>query len=99
MMLLACRGLSYNNFKYFDEYSQGPSLNSFLEQGLLCDDDLELLIAFDGSLLLQFDQMDGRTGLFPLLTAATQSHSTLDFLYKLTAKCPVVVDHTNSLGY
>eukprot|EP00551_Chaetoceros_affinis_P009595 CAMPEP_0203673660 /NCGR_PEP_ID=MMETSP0090-20130426/13485_1 /ASSEMBLY_ACC=CAM_ASM_001088 /TAXON_ID=426623 /ORGANISM="Chaetoceros affinis, Strain CCMP159" /LENGTH=355 /DNA_ID=CAMNT_0050539365 /DNA_START=89 /DNA_END=1156 /DNA_ORIENTATION=+ len=90
MMLFACKGLSYDH--YFEEVSQGPSIHALLEQGLLCDDDLELLCAFDSLLLSQFDQMDERTGLYPLLTAATHSHSSLNMLYKLTTKCPVIMD-------
>lgn len=94
MMLFACKGLS-NNQQYFEKISQGPSLNLLLEQGLLCDDDLDLLCAFESTLIYQFEEADNNTGLYPLLTAASLSHSSLNMVYKLTTKCPVILDRVS----
>ncbi len=98
MNFLACRGIhssDTNNTrsKYFETIKNGPSLNSILTLGLHCDD-LEKLLAYDNeaAIMNEMKTYNEKTGLNPIMTAASLPHCGLDLVYTLAMKYPGICE-------
>lgn len=94
MNFLACRGIhssdtNNTSCEYFETIENGPSLNSILTLGLQCDD-LEKLLAYDdeGAIMNEMETYNEKTGLNPIMTAASLPQCGLDLVYTLAMKYP-----------
>jgi hypothetical protein len=92
MNFLASRGIhcsNSNDTRYFDSIKDGPSLNTILALGLQCDD-LEKLLAYDNeaAVMNEMETFNEKTGLNPMMTAASLPYCGLDLVYTLAMKYP-----------
>ncbi len=90
MLFYACK--SVKTTYYFDSVRNGPSLCTLLNQGVKCDDLLEL-IRYDDEMVFLMELKDGdrkETGLYPFMSAAGSSHYSLDVVFELVLRFPDV---------